>query len=143
MFMSTCECTRAIQGAQLLSAHARAALQHVRCSWGSCRDMQSDPVAEAYHGMDSLGPNIQALRSPGWTNPTLLGTIHQYVSEFPECFTSHGVPSEMHQDLPSMPSHSKYKHTQCGPPLLTLGHTVFGDTHCLPATEQPGADCWG
>ena len=107
-------------------------------------DMQPDPVVEAWQGIESLGPNIQALCNPGWTNPALLGTsipttlntqaasLHmdfllKYTRTFPEC------------------PHIVGTNTQCGLPPTTLEHTVCRGTHCfLPQTnpKQTGGANW-
>lgn len=88
-------------------------------------DMQPDPVVEAWQGIESLGPNIQALCNPGWTNPALLGTsipttlntqaasLHmdfllKYTRTFPEC------------------PHIVGTNTQCGLPQLLLNTQSVG-----------------
>lgn len=68
---------------------------------------------------------------PWLDNPMLLGIAHQNVTEYPGCFTT---PSEVHQEVPSMPPHRGYRHTQHSLSPTTLEHTVFGGTLSSPVT---------
>ena len=99
-------------------------------------DMQPDPVVEAWQGIESLGPNIQALCNPGWTNPALL------VTSIPT--TLNTQDASLHMDFllkytrtfPECP-HIVGTNTQCGLPPTTLEHTVCRGTHCfLPQNNQ-------